>query len=652
MRASSLLALCLLAALGAASCDDLGGSVALANEPGLGVAAMMVAPGEAAKAPPEEAGEAGEGEESGEEIAAAVEREDREGLDDAGASGGQGESLPLDPQDLAALDAPYTELIRRFRQPRQPGSVGTTLRGRLHGAAALEVSGEHHAILPECVERATRFGTPDLVDLLLRAAEITHTTHGGPRLMIGNLSFEAGGNIPWSRSHNSGLDADLAFFVLKDGQPEEAPSLMRFGGRLNDLDELGYTFDVPRNWTLIKSLLTHPTVEVQWLFIARPLRRAVLEHARAQGEDPALLLKAETVLRQPMDAQSHNDHLHVRVFCPAQDRVEGCVQKEPVWPWVNTQQRPTLIRAAALAAGLRDPKREVREAVLSKLDDLPGYFAAPAVAAAWLSDPSDAVRQRSWELLLQWDERSVGLGAALEAVIRAPGADDLAVDDPAFTALPPAPGGDPPPLRADLPRRDGRTLRAAWRLVGALGLRDAAPLVSAGLRSQRMIRVAPDLVLPEAQMAAEASRHLMDLRLVPALLEALGHERPEVREPAARTLERLANHAPPGDRWDRHATAEQLRDQRQRWAAWWAERADRSRDDLLLAGFQRVQPAIQRLDADAIGHLIHLTERRDVIGYNADHALRQLTGRWAPREATAEQRHKHWSHASAEAAAE
>ncbi len=418
MRASRLLALCLLAALGAASCDDLGGSLALANEPGLGVAAMMAAPKaapEAAAAPGEAQEETGEG---GEEIAAAAEGEEREGLDDAGASGGQGERLSLDPQELAALDAPYTELIRRFRQPRQPGSVGTTLRGRLHGAAALEVSGEHHAILPECVERETRFGTPDLVSLLLRAAEITHTTHGGPRLMIGNLSFEGGGNIPWSRSHNSGLDADLAFFVLKDGQPEEAPTLMRFGGRLHDLDELGYTFDVPRSWTLIKSLLTHPTVEVQWLFIARPLRRAVLEHARAQGEAPA------------------------------------------------------------------------------------------------------------------------------------------------------------------------------------------------------------------------------------------GHERPEVREPAACTLERLANHAPPGERWDRHATPEQLRAQRERWAAWWAERADRSRDDLLLAGFQRVQPAIKRLDADAIGHLIHLTERRDVIGYNADHALRQLTGRWAPREATAEQRHTHWSHASAEAADE
>src|SRR5690606_33594650 len=105
--------------------------------------------------------------------------------------------------ELAARDAPWTELIRRYREPRDPGSLGDITTGRRFGAVARPHEGPHHAVIASCRERETNWGTPDLVDVISRAARLAHEEMGGPRLMVCNLSRHKGGNIKWSRSHNS-----------------------------------------------------------------------------------------------------------------------------------------------------------------------------------------------------------------------------------------------------------------------------------------------------------------------------------------------------------------------------------------------------------------------------------------------------------------
>jgi len=549
-------------------------------------------------------------------------------------------------EELARLDAPYKELLRKFRTPNDPGSLGTTVRGRLFGAAELPHDGAHVAVLPGCRERETSFGTPDLVHLIEDASAKVHRRMGGPRMMVGNLSKRDGGHISWSRSHNSGLDADLAFFVTHDGEPVEAPRLMEFGRHLNDLEEAGYTFDVPRNWQLVRSLIDQPDVEVQWLFVSRPLRRALLRHARELGEPTALIDKASRILWQPMDAKPHNDHFHLRIFCPPRDRVEGCSQTGPVWPWVNMWKLPTLTRAAALAEGLNDRQRETRLAALSKLEDLPGTYASPAIAGAWLHDPSTDVRQKALELLLQWGEDTFGLAFALENYIRAPGAGIL-TEDPSFSSHPrpwnARPGDLAVPMPVPVEARDGRTVRMAYRLIGMLRLDQAASLLAHALRSGRVIDLGGGSGMAERRMAANASRDVMSLELVDPLLNALEDVDPQLRKDALSALRRILNRADGGD-LDERVSPAQRAEVVARWRAFWAEHRHESRDELLRLGFKHAGADIADVRGwAAVEPLVRIVGRKDAAGYNADRLLRAITGQWMPMDATSTDREARWT---------
>lgn len=210
---------------------------------------------------------------------------------------------------------------------KQSLSIGRSSEGKILGAKALE-SSETLRILPRRHERrCLNWGTPRLVAALRRAAErVRQSSPDAPQLGVGDLSKARGGPIrPYSRSHQSGRDADLAFYQLDEqGQPVAAEDLLSF-------DAQGYAdngkrrFDARRNWLLVRALLQDSEVDVQWMFISRPLRQTLLEEARKQKEPAELLERAERVLHQPTDSRPHDDHFHVRIRCTPEERSAGCV---------------------------------------------------------------------------------------------------------------------------------------------------------------------------------------------------------------------------------------------------------------------------------------------------------------------------------------
>src|SRR5262249_8187307 len=153
------------------------------------------------------------------------------------------------------------------------------------------------------------------------------------------------------RSHENGRDVDLIYFAIDErGRPlRPADAMIKYGpdgvsrpwAKENPDDRSpaagwGPTprrFDVARNWALVRALIEAPEVEVQWIFIAEPLREQLLEYAAQHGESQAILDRAEWILHRPADSQPHDDHMHVRVLCDAADRVFGCVDRGPVRWW-------------------------------------------------------------------------------------------------------------------------------------------------------------------------------------------------------------------------------------------------------------------------------------------------------------------------------
>lgn len=198
-------------------------------------------------------------------------------------------------------------------------SVGKASKGKLLGGVALIDSAAVRILPRRHKPRCLNFATSRLVAALRRAGEAVQAkVPGSPALGVGNLSRAKGGPIlEFSHSHQSGRDADLAFYLLaagSKGKPEAAEDLVHFGPDGVEVDG-DRRFDVVRNWRLVEALLTDTGIDVRWLFVSEALKQLLLAEGARAGASKKLLERAKETLHQPSDAPPHDDHLHVRIRC-------------------------------------------------------------------------------------------------------------------------------------------------------------------------------------------------------------------------------------------------------------------------------------------------------------------------------------------------
>ena len=150
------------------------------------------------------------------------------------------------------VDLPYRSIVDPARYVPGTVSFGTTSDGGLVGGARLPFETDVHYVLPEHRQRDTHYGTEEMIDVILHAGRIYSERNPGERIAIGNLSVRDGGDIRWSRSHNSGRDVDIAFpFVDADGAPVAPETLIyvsrtglaRYGS--------GWQLDFRRAWVIV-----------------------------------------------------------------------------------------------------------------------------------------------------------------------------------------------------------------------------------------------------------------------------------------------------------------------------------------------------------------------------------------------------------------
>jgi penicillin-insensitive murein DD-endopeptidase len=214
-------------------------------------------------------------------------------------------------------------------------SYGWSNRGEILDAAHLPPRGDGYLVPPSWASRGLSFGTEELIGLVVRSARRLAAEEPGSVLYVADMSPRRGGPSAWHRSHQTGRDCDLIFFAL-DERGRRAPppsSMLRYDehGATAPVEGVGRLyFDTERNWRLVRSLLDDEAADVQFLFIARHLRDLLIDWARASGEPPEVIERAEAVLVQPSGAPPHDDHLHVRIYCPASDRSLGCRDRGPL----------------------------------------------------------------------------------------------------------------------------------------------------------------------------------------------------------------------------------------------------------------------------------------------------------------------------------
>lgn len=242
--------------------------------------------------------------------------------------------------------------------PGISGSVGAPHHGVL--TAGVELPAEGPGFVRYRKNGATNWGNPRLVRSLMDAAStVSARFPGGAPLVIGDLSARSGGKIPRHQSHRSGRDVDLPWYVTTpEGAPVKNPGFVGIGpDGLAKLENGGeyVRLDIPREWLLVKELVTSRDIDVQWMFCSRVVEALLIEYARARGEPSTVIARAETVLMQPGDSLAHDDHIHLRVACTPEEAISGCEGGGPRWEWFPALPALPEASETLYQAALEDP---------------------------------------------------------------------------------------------------------------------------------------------------------------------------------------------------------------------------------------------------------------------------------------------------------
>lgn len=506
----------------------------------------------------------------------------------------------------------YQQLLMAWQNPTGSLSAGTTSRGHLLGSKELPIEGPHHVIIARARPRNTRYGHPTMLALLMHASAYVSRTHPDAVLAIGNIAYKNGGDIRWSVSHNSGRDADLAFYV-RDAMTGEAvdaaPDLMMFDDEGKSTDQVGYLFDVERNWQLVRGLLDkHDTIQIQYIFVSDGLKALLLTHALEIGEPEEVIAMANDVLRQPAEALPHDDHFHLRLACDLEDRLRGCVDSGPRWSWGNWHEEELTAATHAMIPALRDPDVDVRLAALDfiRAIDSPVGVEFALGLAAYNDNP--LVREKAMDVATSFYTTTGSALITAEHLILHPETD----------------------------------LSTRARLY-ALLRKSRNEIIIDFVLSQL---ADPHLDASEKVYAARALGHHMKPSLIPHLLTHLTTQTaPAVRAELATVLRRIANRSEAID-WERASEPDRTL-AIAKWEQWWHENRSTPREAWLVQGFVQslsLEPE-HALSPDAIAPMIDaIPDAPDYLLYNINRSLRHITGKWSSLEQSNNSKlHTMWS---------
>jgi penicillin-insensitive murein endopeptidase len=174
-----------------------------------------------------------------------------------------------------------------------------------------------------------RWGTCKLVHGLQELARSVQGKIGRQPLLIGNLSQKGGGEMPVSTSHESGRDVDFPLFTMSASGRPLSGYYLHFGPDGRSRTHGGrYVFDAARTWQLVQAIVTSPHWEVERLVLAPYLRAQVLAHGKQANTPRDILQLVESKLIPPWPGvKLHDNHLHLRITCSAEDAAQGCLDR-------------------------------------------------------------------------------------------------------------------------------------------------------------------------------------------------------------------------------------------------------------------------------------------------------------------------------------
>ncbi|MCB9731154.1 MAG: penicillin-insensitive murein endopeptidase [Deltaproteobacteria bacterium] len=243
-------------------------------------------------------------------------------------------ALALAPAAAARGPGPAKKAARA--STAQSASVGEVSRGKLVDPVALAASRTIK------VNKGANFGTAELVTAI--EAAVAHVHDRFPKtcaVKVGDLSRKTGGFLSGHRSHQSGRDADIGFWMA-DG---------RARGRFQKAT--AKTIDAARTWAFLESLLEGGDLE--YAFIDWKLQKPLYEYARDVAKvSPAKLARWFQYPRPARQREGiirhypkHDNHLHIRVHA------RRSVARGETWAKAHPKETPRPRSRARHARGKR-----------------------------------------------------------------------------------------------------------------------------------------------------------------------------------------------------------------------------------------------------------------------------------------------------------
>ena len=218
------------------------------------------------------------------------------------------------------VTGPLDAAERRSKTPDAPRteSVGSPNEGRLQGGKKLEASKVLRPV------RSHRWGVPALVGMLERSAARVAKKFSGAQLVVGDLSRKGGGEVDGHRSHESGRDADIGFYMRRGNKPWAPGQFVPIDAEGKAAGYPSVTFDDARNWALVEAWLTDREASVQLILVAHHIKLRLLAEARRAGAPAEVQNRAASLMVHPKRGLPHDNHFHVRVACPRSS--DDCIE--------------------------------------------------------------------------------------------------------------------------------------------------------------------------------------------------------------------------------------------------------------------------------------------------------------------------------------
>jgi len=219
-------------------------------------------------------------------------------------------AIPLPPQkpEMAEDKAPAKQLFSHVALPSlgKAMAIGYYPRGCLQGGIELPVDGPNWQVMR--VERNRNWGHPELIRFLEKFAPLASKATGWKGVLVGDMAQPRGGPLPYGHlSHQIGLDVDIWFMPMPDHRLTTDERNTVSASNLVAADWK----HVNANWSaadeaFIRTAAEQPEVE-------RVLVNAAIKKKLCEMEGKQHWSWMDKV--RPW--YGHNDHIHVRLKCPA-----------------------------------------------------------------------------------------------------------------------------------------------------------------------------------------------------------------------------------------------------------------------------------------------------------------------------------------------